>query len=589
MPFYGEDRERLFCGAAFFRAPLLLPRRPPCPFIALGTTNTVTHTPLLVSSVEETMNDFLGLWPHRYDYIWAEHTSPHERPQWQTESRHPLSDRLILQGGLLYGVRFNSTTRYILLDIDKGSRYHPSADPQALRRIQDALEPLGLPSCLIITSSYSGGLHLYFPFEESQKSWEIALGVTTLLENSGLKSAPGQLEVFPNPRTYAPPDSGKISLYAAHRLPLQAGSYILGSDFEPIYSSRERFTEMWHQVASHNAVSSELLKQTLKSARRREYRVTTKAEKFLNDLNAEIEPGWTEAGMTNRIVGRITMRSYIFGHILYAQAPLEGDALVADIIKVARALPGFYEWSNHVNEIEEKATAWARAIEQSHYYHYGVDKAPKTTDTSDSLSYNEEKAKTAREKIRLAIAALLDEGQLPITVRERFIVLTNQFSIGGATLYKNKDLWHPGHLHEAAPVEIPPHPPTSQTMLLGQERFEALSPKSHPNLLEEKDGNTLSDKELSGVEKGARQPEVCNPSEAQLSFLPLLSELAIAQQQRRQRQAEEHSERHKIKQQAAHQAMIDRMKGYLASGDPILMGEALNWLRVHPECGDQVL
>lgn len=550
----------------------------------------MTHAPLLFSSVEETTNEFLSLWPHRYDYIWAEHTSPNESPQWHTESRHPLSDRLILQGGFLYGVRFNSTTRYILLDIDKGSRYHPSADPQALRRIQDALEPLGLSSCLIITSSYSGGLHLYFPFEEPQKSWEIALGVTTLLQNTGLKCSPGQLEVFPNPRTYAPPDSGEIALYAAHRLPLQVGSYILDSDLEPVYSSRERFAAMWHQATGHNSISSELLQQTLKHARRREYRVTTKAEKFLNDLNAEIEPGWTGAGMTNRIVGRITMRSYIFGHVLYAHAPLEGDDLVADIIRVARTLPGFYEWSNHVNEIEEQATAWARAIEQSHYYHYGIDKAPKkTTDTKDGLSYNEEKAKTAREKIRLAIAALLNEGQLPITVRERFIVLTSRFSLGGATLYKNKDLWHPNHLHETASVEIPPAPPAPKEMPSGQERFKALSPESHPNLLGEKESNTLSDKGLNGVEERAGQPQVCNSSATQLVLFSLRSELVLTREQRRQRQAEEHSERQKIKQKAAEQAMIDRMKGYLASGDPILMGEALNWLRVHPEYGDQVL
>jgi hypothetical protein len=34
----------------------------------------------------------------------------------------------------------------------------------------------------------------------------------------------------------------------------------------------------------------------LKAARRRQFRVTGKADKFLNDLNAEIEQGWTGAG-----------------------------------------------------------------------------------------------------------------------------------------------------------------------------------------------------------------------------------------------------------------------------------------------------
>nr|WP_199294938.1 hypothetical protein [Leptolyngbya sp. FACHB-60] len=541
-------------------------------------------------SVEETEDPYLKLWPHRFDYISAEHTEPNEKPSWQTESRHPLSDRLILQGGCLYGVRFSATTKYILLDIDRGSRYHPASDPLALRRIQDALEPLGLPSCITITSSYSGGLHLYFPFEEAQKSWEIALCVTTVLQNAGMKCSPGQLEVFPNPRAYVPlENNSEMPLYSAHRLPLQeAGSYILkNGDLEPIYSSRERFAEMWHQASSHNAIDAVLLKQTLKKARRREYRVTTKAQKFINDLNAEIEPGWTGPGMTNRILGKITMRSYIFGHVLYAPTPLEGDALVEDIIKIARELPEFHKWSNHVHELTEKATAWARAIEQSHYYHYGVGKARMAAaNDEDTPSHNETKAQEARERIRLAIAALLNEGQLPITVRERFNVLTTRFSVGGPTLYKNKDLWHPEHIHDKVPVEIPPDPPGIKESPSGPERFRAHEPESRPNLLEEKECNNLSNKALSPLNQGQTHSSVCNSTHAaQLSLFQIASD----QEERRKRLAEEQSNRQKAKQKKARQAVIERMKGYLASGDPVFMSEALNWLRIYPEYEDQVL
>ena len=539
--------------------------------------------------VEEQDNGFLSLWPHRFDYIWAEQTAPNEKPAWQTESRHPLSDRLILQGGLLYGVRFGRTTKYVLIDIDRGSRYHPAADPQALRRIQDALEPLGLPSCIMLTSSYSGGLHLYFPFDQPQVSWEIALGVTTLLHNAGLKCAPGQLEVFPNPRKFSAPGTGEVSLYAAHRLPLQAGSYILNSDLEPVYSSQERFAELWHHTSSHNTIDSQLLKQTLKSARRQEYRVTTKAEKFLNDLNAEIEPGWTGPGLTNRLLGRIAMRSYVFGHVLYAQAPLAGEALVADIVRVARALPGFYEWSNHVHEIEEKAKDWARAVEQSHYYPYGVNRAPKAPATAGLSTYNEEKAKQAREKIRLAIATLLDEGQLPITVKERFIMLTKRFAIGGPTLYKNKDLWHPNHLRGADLGEIPPDPPFDLELTAGHERFGALSPASHPSLLVEEGCNPLSDKDCGDRDEADGQFEVCNGELVQLSLGKIREAIAAAQEQRRQQQAEEEVAHRQMKQQAAKQAMLDRMRGYLASEDPILMGEALRWMRSQPEYRELLL
>ncbi|WP_228052234.1 hypothetical protein [Nodosilinea sp. LEGE 07298] len=413
-----------------------------------------------------------------------------------------------------------------------------------------------------------------------------------MLQNVGMKCSPGQLEVFPNPRAYVPLESGEMPLYSAHRLPLQAaGSCILSNgDLEPICISRERFTEMWHLASSHNTIDSVLLKQTLKKARRREYRVTTKAEKFINDLNAEIEPGWTGPGMTNRILGKITMRSYIFGHVLYAQTPLEGIALAEDIIKTARELPGFHDWSNHVHELEARATAWARAIEQSHYYHYGVNKAPKAATNNDddnTPSHNETKAQEAREKIRLAIAALLNEGQLPITVRERFILLTTRFSIGGPTLYKNKDLWHPQHLHDKASVEIPPDPPSIKESPSEPERFRAHEPESRPNLLEDVGCNSLSDRALTSIDKEQNSSLVCNNVAAtQLSLFQLA---AAQEEQYRKRSLNEQAKRQQAEQQKARQTVVERMRGYLASGDPVLMSEALNWVRDNPGHLDLVL
>ncbi|HEY9640700.1 MAG TPA: hypothetical protein V6C57_09455, partial [Coleofasciculaceae cyanobacterium] len=91
---------------------------------------------------------FLALFPHRFDYIYAEHSQPGQSPNWQTESRYPLSDRVLSEGAYLYGVRFAADTQYCLLDIDRGSAYHPARDPLAIGRIQSALELLGLVSHL---------------------------------------------------------------------------------------------------------------------------------------------------------------------------------------------------------------------------------------------------------------------------------------------------------------------------------------------------------------------------------------------------------------------------------------------------------
>ncbi len=191
--------------------------------------------------VQEWTDGFLTLFPHRYDYIWAEHPNPGAKVEWKTETRHPLSDRLIRQGSYLYGIRFGAEASYCLLDIDAGSAYHPNRDPFAISRIVAALEPLGLVSHLLCTSSYSGGLHLYFPFPNAQSSWQLAIAITTLLENAGFRLNPGQLEAFPNPRPYI--IEGAPSLFNAHRLPLQAGSYLLNHEFQPIWSTQQVFVQ----------------------------------------------------------------------------------------------------------------------------------------------------------------------------------------------------------------------------------------------------------------------------------------------------------------------------------------------------------
>ncbi|NJL20566.1 MAG: hypothetical protein HC895_06725 [Leptolyngbyaceae cyanobacterium SM1_3_5] len=146
--------------------------------------------------VEET-DEFLSLFPQRFDFIYADHPQPDCKPNWRTESRYPLSDRQIQQGNSLYGVRFGSTTRYCLLDIDIASHYHPRQDPFAIARIMAALERIGLVSAIACTSSYSGGLHLYLPFANEQRSWQVAIVLSSLLESAGFRLKAGQLEVFP--------------------------------------------------------------------------------------------------------------------------------------------------------------------------------------------------------------------------------------------------------------------------------------------------------------------------------------------------------------------------------------------------------
>jgi hypothetical protein len=443
--------------------------------------------------IAERDDQFLSLFPHRFDFIFAEYPDPKTSPNWQTESRYPLSDRLAQQSSYLYGVRFGSTTQYCLLDIDVGSSYHPQQDPLAIPRIQAAMESLGLITPVTCTSSDSGGLHLYFPFQLAQNSWEVATAVSAVLENAGFRLKAGQLEVFPNPKPYVA--EGTPSLFNAHRLPMQIGSYLLNRDFQPIWSDRQQFLLQWQFSQLRNELDSDMLKQIVKQAKRKSYRVSGKADQFINDLNAEIEMGWTGSGQTNRLLGRITMRSYIFHHVLFGGEPLTGQALADEVARVARSLPGYEQWCRHQHEIEKKASEWARCIENSAYFPYGMERgkfkakdrlAANQSKLESELTWNQQQSEAARARIRNAIADLLETDSLPMGATARFRALT-ACGIGGGSLYRHRDLWHPDYLWKT-----PSDSPSSNANQQGDSAEGASTLLSSTSLLSESDGNTLS-------------------------------------------------------------------------------------------------
>jgi hypothetical protein len=580
--------------------------------------------------VQEWDDAFLALFPHRYDYIWAEHPDPQGKLEWKTESRHPLSDRLIRQGAYVYGVRFGAETNYYLLDIDAGSIYHPKRDPFAISRILAALEPLGLVSYVACTSSYSGGIHLYFPFEQAQKSWQLALVVQTVLENAGFKPGLGQLELFPNCKPYVV--DGAPNLYAAHRLPMQSGSYLLNPNWELVHSHQPTFVEYWQFARNRNQVQTRAIAQILKTAQRKHFSLSGKADKFLNDLNADIEPGWTDYGQTNYLLGRITLRGYIFGHLLNGCQPLEGQALVDYIITTAKSLPGYAQWCRHQHEIVKRAEEWALCIENSHYFHFGISKSQNTPENPDPdaatavPSWNQRQSEAARERIRVAIADLLNQNSLPSNATARFQALT-QYGIGGGSLYRHRDLWHPNHLSDEilsselnspslpivgelsqTPEENPPDPPTQLKSSQVECVEDAPTIAEPTSLLHNNDRNPLSTNDSSPpITPPSPSPDRNSPplaSSPALSpsrtphsrsadahdgsplptphSLPHPFPLETWQAINQEASQIAHENRDRLRHEASQAALIARMQQFLDSNDPILVAEAIAWAKVNP-------
>jgi hypothetical protein len=533
--------------------------------------------------IPERDDPFLSLFPHRYDFIYAPHPELGERPQWQTESRYPLSDRLIQQGAHLYGVRFGAQTQYCLLDIDIGSAYHPQQDPLAIHRLLAALEPLGLVSYLACTSSNSQGLHLYFPLGTPQSSWQLATALTTQLECQGFKCRPGHLEVFPNPKLYVV--DGTPNHFNAHRLPLQTGSYLLNADWEPTAADQLTFAQQWCWCQRRNTLDASVLESVLQQSYRRHHRVSQRADKFLNDLNADIEPGWTGSGQTNYLLGRITLRTYIFHHVIHGGLPLNGEDLVDTIVTVAQSLPGYRDWCGHQHEVHQRATEWARCVENSHYFPYGTQQGKykakaEAVSAHVETTWNQQRSQTAQAKIQAAMAELFTTQQLPATTTARFQKLVT-YGIGGSTLYKYKTLWHPD-------LWKPPQTPPTSKGEGGSATAAPATPPQSTSLLQSTDRNPLQDNAFNPLETSPGSTGVRN-DETAIGWRQVLRSLKVQRSRQKQDQQVQRTAHLASKAQIYAQKQQEKMVAYLQSGDPILVQEALQWLAQQDEVSLEAL
>jgi hypothetical protein len=163
---------------------------------------------------------------------------------------------------------------------------------------------------------------------------------------------------------------------------------------------------------------------------------------------------------------------------------------------------------------------------------------------------------------------LFNTGRLPKMTTARFKKLL-EYGLGGSTLYKYKQLWHPN-------LWKTPQTPQSSN---GAEAAATATPAaaSHPtSLLSGDDSNPLQAKGLEDSESATEASEVRNensPGGWRQLFLDLKERRSQQKQQARsqketfwQSKASQNSQNHR-----------EKMLEYLRSGDPILIREGLQW------------
>ncbi|MEL6165178.1 MAG: hypothetical protein AAFR37_15970, partial [Cyanobacteria bacterium J06628_3] len=316
---------------------------------------------------------------------------------------------------------------------------------------------IGMCRVVVVNSSESEGIHLYYFLPYPVYSIALAVAVKQALFQAGYRLKSGQLEIFPNPKPYNP---DKKTSFRSHRLPLQKNSFLLDWNLQPVSNSVETLLDWADLTASSQDMES--LGEALKvaeewlSAQYYLRRGKNSAEQWCWDLEETIEQGWTGCGQTNDLLLTFAKYGIIFKHH-------QGEELVEYMLSTALSSPGYIEFCNHQHEIEKRVRERARSALNYPYYPYkGKPPRPKTykeqfgkegVDNVIHFHPSKERHLKTMERIRAVVATLKSEGVFPERVYQRKQAIIKKsktvygVGVSGTTLYKEEylPLWHPFH------------------------------------------------------------------------------------------------------------------------------------------------
>jgi hypothetical protein len=409
---------------------------------------------------------FCRIFNHPWNFIVAPVPEPGRSPSWRTENRYPLQPRnlweLYKNPDILVGLRFGHKTSYALIDIDRGSPYHPKNNPENFRLVLRAAEEIGLCRYTLIQSSDSGGLHVYFFLPEPVPSFGVACALKFALSDGGCQLKQGELELFPNVKAY---NKNKPTDYNGHRLPLQAGSWLLDTDLTPVTNDIETFLDWADFDAAQqdmevllDAIATATARQKATSYNRS---ASGNAQEWKRHLETRMEQGWTGSEQTNDL-----LKDFVcYGRVWMG---LSGEALIDYVVAIATNAPGYEQYCSHQQEIRQRAAQWVHSTEANQFYTPYCSIPPRLAtyrETYNNVSnpdaanniiafrnpINEERRAQAHERIKNARAHMETTNTLPLTAtaRAKALVATIKelfgVTVSHKTLYKSSYLvlWHP--------------------------------------------------------------------------------------------------------------------------------------------------
>ena len=383
------------------------------------------NTLLPVSSVA---NTFSGYFPYLFNWIY----SPSQKIDWHTETRYPLTSRSLWSKHQdkkqIIGVRFGKQTSYAMIDIDRKSPYHPFNSTAKFDSVLQALQSIGLIESIVIRSSGSEGIHLYYPLPYQINTFSLACGIRSALLSHSIEIANGIVETFPNTKSYD-------CEFTAHRLPLQNGSYILRNDFAPLSNDIEAFCDRWASAADWQDL--ELLVEQCAIARENykpKYATSGKLNDWRKELEQIIDTGWTATGETNQILFKVCEYARVF------MGFEDITKLVNWVTDKVTQLTGFKTFCNHQKDLLRRVRDWGAWVLE-HRFPMQNSKAKEAITVKKRESQRED----TLQRIKDVSNSLCDRECDRMTIRAMAQAIAKQAGCSIKTLYNNLGLWHPEH------------------------------------------------------------------------------------------------------------------------------------------------
>jgi hypothetical protein len=382
---------------------------------------------------------FIRHFPYAYQWIYSEESDRTGKQQWYTETRYPIDGRHLWarhqeQNNKFVGVRFAPETKYCLLDIDRDSPNHPRQSESKFKGILHSLEAIGLNRPLLIQSSHNEGIHIYYPLSESVSSFSLACGLKSCLKNDAYEIASGVLESFPNTKHFGTPD--RPTEFNGHRLPLQAGSYILNDDLERVGNDIATFNFIWSMCA--DSQDMDILKEQIAIAKSnfkppKLSKAHQDAIAWQNSLLQKIEQGWTEQGQSNKLLYTIGKYARIFANCR------DEESIAAWIVQKCYDTMGFLKYCRDVKRIKQKAMSIARWCMKFHYA-FGTKKLEKKKEVAQRRA---DRQAERLERITKAVKNIDEQGTANQTISGLANAIAKLANVSIQTLYDVKHLWHP--------------------------------------------------------------------------------------------------------------------------------------------------